>query len=140
MVAIGQFDIAFAVTSMSRFVACPRKGHLERTIRIFGYLKKNLDKRIQVDSRDPEHLGSEETWNQDMTAELLPFYPDAREEIDETLPKPLVPEMAVAAMVDSDHVHDKVMTRSVTGLLIFVGRSPVFWLSKRQGAIETSTY
>ena len=28
----------------------------------------------------------------------------------------------------------------MTGLLIFVGRTPVYFFSKRQGAIETSTY
>jgi hypothetical protein len=42
--------------------------------------------------------------------------------------------------VDSDHAHDKVSRRAITGLLIFVGRTPVFYTSKQQGAIETLTY
>ena len=37
-------------------------------------------------------------------------------------------------------MHDVVTRRSITGLLILVGRTPVFFMSKRQGAIETSTY
>ena len=30
--------------------------------------------------------------------------------------------------------------RSITGLLGYVGRTPVLWISRRQGAIATSTY
>ena len=42
--------------------------------------------------------------------------------------------------MDSDHAHDKVTRRSITGLLILVGSTPVYFSSKRQGAIATSTY
>eukprot|EP00957_Ditylum_brightwellii_P054811 4153902-Ditylum_brightwellii.AAC.1 len=44
------------------------------------------------------------------------------------------------AYVDSTHAHDKVTWRSITGLIIFVGRTPVMFQSKHQGTIETSTY
>ena len=30
--------------------------------------------------------------------------------------------------------------RSITGVIGFIGNTPVTWLSKRQGAIATSTY
>ena len=32
------------------------------------------------------------------------------------------------------------MRRSIMGLIAILGRTPVFYLSKRQGSIETSTY
>jgi len=48
--------------------------------------------------------------------------------------------MEIIALVDSDHAHDKVTRRSITGLLILVESTPVYFLSKRQGAIATSTY
>ena len=67
-------------------------------------------------------------------------YPDAVEAIDCKVPKPLVGEMEITAFVDSDHAHDKVTRRSITGLLILVGSTPIYFLSKRQGAIATSTY
>ena len=35
----GRFDIAFAVSSLSRFAHQPRQGHLERSEKILGYLK-----------------------------------------------------------------------------------------------------
>ena len=56
------------------------------------------------------------------------------------MPKPLLNELKITAFVDSDHAHDKVARRSITGLMNFVGRTPVQYMSKRQGAIETSTY
>ena len=40
IVCIGRMDVAFATSSLSRFTACPRKGHLDRAYRVFGYLKK----------------------------------------------------------------------------------------------------
>ena len=53
IVGIGRFDISHATSSLARFSSCPRKGHLERALRVFGYLKKYPNKRIVLDSRDP---------------------------------------------------------------------------------------
>jgi hypothetical protein len=140
VVTIGRIDVAHATSSLSRFTACPRKGHLERLLRVFGYLKKRPNRRIVVDSRDPIYEGGEDSLSRDFTKELGDQYPGAFEEIDANLPKPLIDEIEITVFVDSDHAHDKVSRRSITGLLIFVGRTPVFYTSKRQGAIETSTY
>jgi len=43
-------------------------------------------------------------------------------------------------LVDSDHAHDKKTRRSLPGLIVFFGSTPVLWLSKRQGSIACSTY
>eukprot|EP00957_Ditylum_brightwellii_P180623 13758642-Ditylum_brightwellii.AAC.1 len=67
-------------------------------------------------------------------------YPEAEESIDDQLPKPFFDELAITAYVDSDHAHNKLTRRSITGLAIFVGHTPVLYQSKRQGAVETSTY
>ncbi|KAI2492903.1 Reverse transcriptase (RNA-dependent DNA polymerase) [Fragilaria crotonensis] len=48
---IGRLDIAFAVSSLSRFSASPRQQHLELALHLFGYLKKNPNRRIVLDSR-----------------------------------------------------------------------------------------
>jgi hypothetical protein len=68
------------------------------------------------------------------------MYPDASEDIDQRLPSPLVDEISITVLVDSDHVHDKVTRRLIPGTIIFVGRTPGFYLSKRQGLIETSIW
>jgi Reverse transcriptase (RNA-dependent DNA polymerase) len=140
IVTIGRFDVTFATMSLSRFTSCPRKGHLDRALKIFGYLKRKPNRRICVDSSDPKYSGFESEFSKDYTQILADEYPDSSEEIDSRVPKPLIDEMKITAFVDSDHAHDKVTRRSVTGLIILVGRTPIFFSSKRQGAIETSTY
>jgi len=140
IVGIGRFDIAHATTSLARFSSCPRKCHLDRALRVFGYLKKYPNKRILVDSRDPIITGGDEVKAEQLAASFREEYPDAVEEIDCNLPVPLVGELAITTFVDSDHAHDKVTRRSITGIIILVGRTPVVYHSKRQGAVETSTY
>ena len=49
----GRLDIAFAVSSLSRFSQAPREGHLERTHKILGYLKKYTKRGYIIDPRDP---------------------------------------------------------------------------------------
>jgi hypothetical protein len=48
--------------------------------------------------------------------------------------------MHVTLYYDADHVHDQKTRRSITGMIVFVGRTPVAWSSGRQGCIATSTY
>jgi hypothetical protein len=140
VVTIGRIDVAHSASSLSRFTMCPQEGHQERALQVFGYLKKRPNRRLVVDSRDPIYTGGEDTLDLDFTKELEKCYPDAVEEIDVNLPKALIDEMEITVFVDSDHAHDKVSRRSITGITIFVGRTPVVYSSKRQGAIETSTY
>ena len=49
----GRLDIAFAVSSLSRFSQAPREGHLERTHKILGYLKKYTKRGYIIDPSDP---------------------------------------------------------------------------------------
>ena len=127
IVSIGRFDVAFAVSSMARFTACPRKGHLQRALRIFGFLKARRNRRICVDSREPVFSGAEEALEPTQFEGLHEEYPDATEEIDHDLPEPLIDEIMLTIMVDLDHAHNKVTRRSITGILAFLGRTPVFW-------------
>ena len=140
IVCIGRMDVAYATSSLSRFTACPRKGHMDRVLRIFGYLKKYKNRRVVVDSRDPIVVGGKDALALDFVEMFKNNYPDATEEIDSKIPAPMIDELEITAFVDSDHAHDKKTRRSITGLLILVGRTPVYFMSKRQGAIATSTY
>ena len=88
-----------------------------------------------VDSRDPILRGGEEALGKDFTQEIGTLYPDAAKELDANLPTPLEGEISIIVFVDSDHGHDKVTRRSITCLIAFLGRTPVFYLSKQQGAI-----
>jgi hypothetical protein len=44
------------------------------------------------------------------------------------------------AFVDSDHAGDSVTRRSRTGFMIFLNSSPIYWFSKKQTSVETSTF
>ena len=65
----------------------------------------------------------------------LEKYPDASEEIDEGLPEPRGAPISTTVYFDSDHAHDLVTRRSVSGVIAFVGSTPTNSTSKRQGKI-----
>jgi hypothetical protein len=140
VVTIGRIDVTFATMSLSRFSACPRRGHLDRALKIFGYLKKRPNRRICIDSSDPKFINFETEFSKNYADTLRDDYPEASEELDVNLPCANTDELTITAFVDSDHAHDKLTRRSVTGMIILVGRTPIFFSSKRQGSIETSTY
>ena len=50
LVQIGRCDIGYAVSSLSRFSALPRKEHLEMATELLYYLKRFPDKRILIDA------------------------------------------------------------------------------------------
>lgn len=56
------------------------------------------------------------------------------------LPTSYGPELETSVFFDSDHAHDVVTRRSISGLLTFVGSTPITWLSRCQRAIASSTY
>ena len=44
------------------------------------------------------------------------------------------------AYVDSDHAGEKLTRRSRTGFLVYLNSAPIYWLSKKQTAVETSSF
>ena len=134
-ITLGRFDIAFATNCLARFSMQPREGHLKAAIRIFGYLKKFSKGRIIMDSAYPDHSKyptEDYDWSE--------LYPDATEELPPDMPEPLGKVVRMTVFVDADHAHDVVTRRSVTGVLLLINNTPVWWLSKRQRTVETSTY
>jgi hypothetical protein len=53
-VSLGRFDIQTSTMTMSRFLAAPRIGHLNRLKRMYGYLKKFSSAAIQVRLLEPD--------------------------------------------------------------------------------------
>ena len=89
----GQFDIAHATSSLARFASCSREGHIDRGLRVCGYLKKYPNKRIVVDSREPIVTGGDLICHSKLVEDFKEEYPEAVEEIDDYLPPPLVDEL-----------------------------------------------
>jgi hypothetical protein len=103
--------------------------------KVFGYLRKHQKGRIPIDPGQFDHSvhQSEEynSWDE--------FYPDAQEEMPRDQPVPLRSKARISIFVDADHAHDMVTRRSVTGIILFVNKTPVKWISKRQKTVKTST-
>ena len=139
MVTIGRPDLCNLVSSLNRFGACPREYHLDLAVRAFGYVKQVKDPKIAIDSRPMDYKRITPKYEA-VIPDFVKDYPDAKEEIAVHFPKSFGPVMETTIMVDADHAHDQKTRRSLTGLIAFVGSTPVIWMSKRQGAIASSTY
>ena len=138
LLTCGRFDIAYAVCSLSRFQIAPRIGHLQQAVKVLGYLKKYKKRGYVINPKPP---------NFDLDATEVPTPQDFgsqyhyfSEEIDPRFPEALIEEMETNVFVDSDHGHDKVTGRSVTGIIAMIGSTPIQWLSKRQASVQTSTF
>jgi hypothetical protein len=99
-------------------------------------LKKFPNKSIGICAEDPVY----EEPLKEFKADFEDQYKYAKEEIDPAFPEPKGKPIATSVFFDSDHAHDIETRRSISGILVVVGSTPVSWMSKRQGAIATSTY
>ena len=137
IITLGRFDIAYAVSTLSRYCVAPRDGHFEAMERVFGYLDKFPEGKLVIDPTEPKirqvaDFSFGHSWSE--------FYPDAAEDIPSDMP-PSQGELAtLTCYVDADHARDKVTCRSVTGIVMLLNNTPITWMSKRQQTVETSTY
>ena len=56
------------------------------------------------------------------------------------IPEPLVKEVAMRCFVDVGHSGEKVTRCSSYGFIIFLQMVPIYYCSKRQNTVETSTF
>jgi len=138
LVVAGRLDITHAIASLSRFSSAPREGHLELAKHLLGYLKKYPRLGYTVNPAPPsiDHDYQQVELKQDFGNQYAYF----NEDLDPRFPVALVPELDINIFVDADHGHDKVTGRSITGLVAFVGSTPVTWSSKRQLQVQTSAF
>jgi hypothetical protein len=138
IITLGRFDIAYAVSSLSRYQLAAREGHFQALMRLFGYLKKYQKGRLIIDVnpkppiRDIAKFSDGHSWTE--------FYEDCEEAIPYDMPLSDGKEVTLTCFVDADHARDKVSCRSVTGILLLLNNTPIYWVSRRQKTVETSTY
>jgi hypothetical protein len=70
----------------------------------------------------------------------MEFYPDAREEIPKYLPPEKGTRVRMTIYMHTDHAHDLVTRRSITGILVMLNNTPIRWIYNLQKTVETSTY
>jgi hypothetical protein len=141
LITCGRLDILQAINSLSRFSAAPREKHLNHLERVFGYLEKYPKRSVIIDTESHVPTGTvEKPYTAKDETQWKDIYPGACEELDPKFPPPLGKPLTTGIYFDSNHAHDEVNRRSITGILTYVGGTPITWISKRQGAIATSTY
>ena len=67
-------------------------------------------------------------------------YPDAEEYSNANAPEPDVDTVPITMFKDASRATCLDTRRSVTGILILPGNAPIFFDSKRQNTVESSTY
>ena len=137
ILTLGRFDIAYSLSTLARYNNAPREGHFNAVIRVFEYLNTHKNGEIVIDTseapvRKTTSLSRGFNWSE--------FYPDVKEQIPEDMPNPQGKMASITCYVDADHARDNVTRRSVTGIVLLINNTPMMYLSKRQGTVETSTY
>ena len=132
LISPGHFDIAVHVMSRSRFRAPPRKGHLDRTKRIVGYLLFLPDGAIRFRTGEPD-FSSLNDQEYDWTRSV---YSGACEQIPHDIPKPLGEHGQTTHYVDANLHHDHATGKAVTAVLHFLNQTPIDAYSKRHHLVS----
>ena len=137
LIAIGRWDIQTAVMSLSSFRAQPRKGHLERAKRIYGYISrfKHFDIKFRTEEPEMSHFDNKVNfyWSKSI-------YGDHSEELPDNAPKPLGKRVTLTHYFDANLMHDVLSGKAVTGCIHLINKTPIMWYSKKQATSETATY
>ena len=132
LISPGHVDIAVHVMSLSRFRAQPRKGHLDRTKRIVGYLLFLPDGAIRFRTGEPD-FSSLNDQEYDWTRSV---YSGACEQIPHDIPKPLGEHGQTTHYVDANLHHDHATGKAVTAVLHFLNQTPIDAYSKRHHLVS----
>jgi hypothetical protein len=135
-VSIGRLDIVTAVMSLSSFRAMPRRGHLKRAKRIYGYLRKMKEARIRVLTNEPDYSDYQDP-EYDWSSSV---YGDVKEIIPTDIPEPKGKYVTLSHYFDANLYHNMVTGRSVTAIVHFLNQTPMDWYSKKQAMVETATF
>lgn len=138
MVELGRVDICLEVSLMSSHLALPREGHLEALFHTFAYLKKYHNTEMVYDPSVPE-IDPGAFGQQDWTYSTMRDT-DTKEVLPPNMPHPRGRGFVIRCYVDADHAGDEITRRSRTGFIVYLNNAPVYWYSKRQGSVESSTY
>lgn len=139
MVELGRVDICLEVSLLSSHLALPRSGHLEQVFRIFAYLKSHHNGEIVLDPSDPV-INQSEFERRDWSTSEFSHVQGMKEELPVRMPEPRGQGFVLHAKVDADHATDTVTRRSRSGFLVWANSALIYWMSKKQVSVETSSF
>ena len=138
MVELGRVDICLETSLMSSHLALPREGHLAQLFHMFAYLKKYHNTEMVFDPSDPvidESLFELRDWTSSEFGHI-----QGKEELPPNMPQLRGRGFVMRAKVDADHASDTTTRRSRTGFFVFLNCAPIYWLSRKQTSIESSSF
>ena len=138
IVELGRVDICLECSIMSSHLALPRFGHLEQVLHIFAYLKTHHNAEVVFDPTIPEidpASFERKDWSTSEFGHL-----EFKEELPPNMPTARGMGFLMRAKVDADHATDTVTRRSRTGFLVYINSALVYWLSKKQTSVESSSF
>jgi hypothetical protein len=137
IVELGRVDICCEVSLLSSHLALPRKGHLDAVFHILGYLDKHHNAEMVFDPSDPTidmEIFNRKDWSTSESGL------DLVEELPYNMPEARGFGFTMRAYVDADHATDSITRRSRTGFLVYLNSAPIYWTSKKQISVETSSF
>jgi len=138
IVELGRGDICMEVSMLASYMALPRQGHLEQELfYIFAYLKAKHNAEMVLDPSEPEILDESLFEKQEWGNTV---YGECSEELPTDAPVSRGYGFKMRAYVDSDHAGDTTTRGSRTGFLVYLNSAPIYWMSKKQTSIETSSF
>jgi hypothetical protein len=136
IVELGRADLCMETSAMASMMALPRQGHLNAVFQMFAFLKSKHNGVMVFDPTVPT-VDETKFPNEDWTATT---YGTCSEELPPNAPTPRGIGFTMRAFVDSDHAGDSVTRRSRTGFIILLNSAPIYWFSKKQTSVETSSF
>lgn len=138
IVELGRVDICLECSMMSSHLALPREGHLHQVLHIFGHLKKYHNSEMVFDPTSPD-IDENEFQVRDWTTSEF-GHVQGQEELPPNAPPPRGFGFKTKAKVDADHASDSVSRRSRTGFVVYLNCALIYWLSKKQTSVESSSF
>jgi hypothetical protein len=138
IVELGRIDVCLKCSMLSSHFALPREGHLHQLFEVFAYLKKYHNTEKVFDLSDP--VVDESSFElRDWTSSKF-GHVQGKEELLRNMPEPHGLGFTMRAKVDADHASDTGTRRSRTGFIIYLNCAPIYWSSKKQNSVETSSF
>ena len=135
---LGRVDTCLETSMLSSHLAMPREGHLKQVFNVFAYLKKHHNAEMVFDPSIPYVKGSDFE-KRDWTASEFGHVQD-KEILPPKMLEPRGIGVQVIAKVDADHAGDSTTRRSRTGFIVYLNSAPIYWLSKKQTSVESSSF
>ena len=107
LVTLGTFDILAQVSTMSRIRSAPRKGHLERLQRVYGYVLKTKHYSTRYRTEEPDY--SYLPWSYTVNGNVQEIIPN-------NCPKPLGKSVTTTTTLDANLLHCLATGASLTAI------------------------